>query len=358
MSKDESKETLLAQIGKLSQLGGISSFVSADGRGKGTSTLRVRTAAGLEFWVVPDKGMDIYEASFLGRSLCWHSPTGLVHPSYYSSHGLEWLETFAGGLLTTCGLTTVGSPSTDSGQELGLHGPISNTSAEHISWTETWKGDDCHFVIKGSVRETSVHGPNMLLERTISTTLHSKSLLIEDTVENQGVRETPLMILYHFNFGYPLLTPDSQIFATPVKVDPANTFAQESVGQWMMFETPKRNQAERVYFHEMQKDPDGWASVVLVRDRNLADFGIRLSYDTSTLPQLVQWKMTGENHFVLGLEPANCRTLGRFAERQRGTLQTLEPGQKRKFQVRIEVLDSTQTVKAAIQDAAISQKGS
>jgi len=289
--------------------------------------------------------------------LCWHSPTGLVHPSYYSSRGLDWLETFAGGLLTTCGLTTVGVPSTDAGQELGLHGSISNTSAEHVSWTETWKDNDCHFVIKGSVRETSVHGPNMLLDRTISTTLHSKSLTIEDTVENQGVRNTPLMLLYHFNFGHPLLTPDSQIIATPIKIDPVDAFSQESVSQWMMFEPPKRNQTERVYFHDMQRDSDGWVTVVLVQDRVQADFGIRLSYDATTLPQLVQWKMTGENHFVLGLEPANCRTLGRLAERQRGTLQTLESGQKRKFKVKVEVLDSAQAVKAAIQDATISQNG-
>jgi galactose mutarotase-like enzyme len=354
MSKQESKEAILTRIGKLSQLGGISSFVSAEGRGKGTSLLRVRTAAGLEFWVVPDKGMDIYEASFLGQSLCWHSPTGLVHPSYYSSRGLDWLQTFAGGLLTTCGLTTVGFPSIDEGQELGLHGSISNTSAEHVVWTETWGGDDCQFEIKGNVRETSVHGQNLLLERTISTTLHSKSFTIEDRVENQGVRESPLMVLYHFNFGYPLLTQDSQVFASSAKIDPTDAFSGESLANWMIFEAPVRNQTERVYFHEMNRNSDGWATAVLVRDRNHLDFGIRLGYDATTLPQFVQWKMTGENHFVLGLEPGNCRTLGRSAERQRGTLQSLQPGEQRKFRIEFEVLDTAQAVEAAIRDASLA----
>ena len=354
MSKEESKETLLARVGRLSQLGGISSLVCGEGRGKGTATLRVRTAAGLEFWVVPDKGMDIYEASFLGQSLCWHSPTGLVHPSYYSSRGLDWLQTFAGGLLTTCGLTTVGSPSTDDGQELGLHGSISNTSAEHVGWTEAWDGNDCRFEIKGRVRETSVHGPNLLLERTISTTLHSRSFTIEDKVENQGVRESPLMVLYHFNFGYPLLTDSSQIVASPAKVDPIDAFSQQSLNEWMMFGAPVRGQTERVYFHEMKNRSDGWATVVLVSDRNRSDFGIRLSYDTTTLPEFVQWKMTGENHFVLGLEPGNCRTLGRFAERQRGTLQTLQPGEQRRFRIKFEVLDNAQALETGIRDATIS----
>jgi hypothetical protein len=354
MSKRESKEALLTRVGRLSQLGGISSLAYAEGRGKGISTLRVRTAAGLELWVVPDRGMDIYEASFFGQSLCWHSPTGLVHPSYYSSRGLDWLQTFAGGLLTTCGLTTVGSPSTDAGEQLGLHGSISNTSAEHVGWAETWDGDDCKFEIKGSVRETSVHGPNLLLERTISTTLHSKFFTIEDRVENQGMRESPLMVLYHFNFGYPLLSENSQVFASSAKIDPIDAFSQDSSSNWMMFELPVRNQTERVYFHEMKKSSDGWATVILVRDSNRRDFGIKLSYDAATLPEFVQWKMTGENHFVLGLEPGNCRTLGRLAERQRGTLQTLQPGEHRRFNIRFEVLDTAQAVEEAIGDAMFS----
>ncbi|MBS1799183.1 MAG: aldose 1-epimerase family protein [Acidobacteria bacterium] len=353
MSKQGAKEALLTRVGKLSQVGGITSLVNAEGRGKGIATLRVRTAAGLELWIVPDKGMDIYEASFLGQSLCWHSPTGLVHPSYYSSRGLDWLETFAGGLLTTCGLTTVGSPSIDDGRELGLHGSISNTSAEHVSWDETWDNDDCRFEIRGRARETAVHGANLLLERTISTTLRSKAFTIEDRVENQGVRESPLMVLYHFNFGYPLLTENSRIFASPSKVNPIDGLSQESLDNWMMFEAPVRNQKERVYFHEMKRKTNGWATVVLVRDRNRPDFGIRLSYDATTLPEFVQWKMTGENHFVLGLEPGNCRTLGRSAERQRGTLQTIQPGEVRRFQIALEILDSAQAVQAAIEDTIV-----
>lgn len=198
MPAPNSRETLLSQIGRLSQVGGISPFVHAEGKAKGTSTLRVRTAGGFEFWVVPDKGMDIYEASFQGRSLCWHSPTGMVHPSYYSSRGIEWLKGFSGGLLTTCGLTTVGAPSQDEGENLGLHGSISNTPAENVSWSETWEGDDCILRVSGSVRESSVHGANLLLQRTITTSLNSVSLTIHDVVENQGTRVSPLMILYHF----------------------------------------------------------------------------------------------------------------------------------------------------------------
>lgn len=342
------KDELLRHIGRLSQAGGITPFQHADGRAKGTSTLRVKTAAGLEFWVVPDRGMDIYEANYRGMSLCWHSPQGVVHPAYYSSRGLEWLKTFSGGLLTTCGLTMAGAPSKDDGEELGLHGPISTTPAEQVRWSERWVEDDCLFTIAGNMRESSVHGPNLLLERRITTSLKSATFEIEDLVSNEGVRTTPLMLLYHFNFGYPLLTHSSHIYAPSKEVHPVDELSEESVAQWADFEPAVRNQRERVYFHDMAANSQGWVNVILVPQREQPQFGLRLSYDASTLPQFVQWKMTGENHFVLGLEPSNCRTLGRKDERERGTLEMLEPGEKKRYRLKIEVLDGADNLKQAI----------
>jgi hypothetical protein len=350
------RDFLLERTGRLSQAGGISRFTHADGKAKGVSTLRVHTAQGLEFWVVPDRGMDIFEASFQGRSLCWHSPTGMVHPAYYSTRGLEWLRSFPGGLLSTCGLTTVGVPSEDNGESLGLHGSISNTPAESVSWSEHWEDDDCLLTISGKVREASVHGPNLLLERTISTSLKSKSLSVHDVVENQGSRDSPLMILYHFNFGYPLLTERSLIYAPSQTVEPADDCAARSKDAWNHFEPPVKGAAERVYFHQMRPDTTGKVTVVLVGDRDRQEFGIALSYDSKTLPRFVQWKMTGTNHFVLGLEPANCWTLGRRAERDRGTLEMLSPGERREFQLQLTVLNGAEEVSNAIQ-GQLDRKG-
>jgi hypothetical protein len=198
--------------------------------------------------------------------------------------------------------------------------------------------------ISGKVREASVHGPNLLLERTISTSLKSKSLSVHDVVENQGVRESPLMILYHFNFGFPLLTERSRIYAPSQAVEPATDFAARSKEAWNEFEAPEQGVAERVYFHQMKPDPAGKVTVVLVGDCDRPAFGIALSYDSKTLPRFVQWKMTGTNHFVLGLEPANCWTLGRKAERDRGTLQMLSPGERREFRLQLSVLSGPEEI--------------
>ncbi len=348
----QSREYLLRRIGRLSQIGGISHFVHAEGKAKGVSTLRVRTARGLEFWVLPDKGMDISEASYKGRSLSWHSPTGITHPAFYSSQGTEWLRTFGGGLLCTCGLSTAGSPSEDQGESLGLHGSIANTPAEHVSWSEDWTGDDCVLAVSGRVREVSVHGPNLVLHRTISTSLHGAQFTLHDVVENQGFADCPLMILYHFNFGFPLLTERSALHCPSLHVEPQDASSSHKLEQWSSFEAPEQGAEERVYFHRMQPDPLGRVKVVLVSDRAKPDFGVALSYDAEGLPEFVQWRMPGTNHFVLGLEPANCRVLGRAVERGRGTLQTIAPGERREFRVQLSLLDSVEEVADALAEIA------
>jgi hypothetical protein len=106
----------------------------------------------------------------------------------------------------------------------------------------------------------------------------------------------------------------------------------------------------------MRPDATGKVTVVLVGDRDRQEFGIALSYGSKTLPRFVQWKMTGTNHFVLGLEPANCWTLGRRAERDRGTLEMLSPGERREFQLQLTVLNGAEEVSNAIRDQ-VDRKG-
>ena len=42
----------------------------------------------------------------------------------------------------------------------------------------------------------------------------------------------------------------------------------------------------------------------------------------------------GEGRYVMGIEPANCGLAGRASERKSGTLDILEPGEKRSFDLR------------------------
>jgi hypothetical protein len=163
------------------------------------------------------------------------------------------------------------------------------------------------------------------------------------------------MFLYHFNFGYPLLTANSQIHAPAIKTTPATPLAAETLDQWNLFNAPVAGQQERVYYHDLEPDAEGRVTVVLVSDRTNPNFGISLTYDTANMPRFAEWKMTGENHYVLGLEPANCWTLGRAKERERGTLQTLAPGERRNYRTELRILDGPAQIAEAIQTTTTAQ---
>ena len=64
---------------------------------------------------------------------------------------------------------------------------------------------------------------------------------------------------------------------------------------------------------------------------------VNLSWNPQQLPRLVQWHMPGAGVHVLGIEPANCYVEGRAVERARGTLEMLEPGASRTYQLTLEV---------------------
>jgi Domain of unknown function (DUF4432) len=60
---------------------------------------------------------------------------------------------------------------------------------------------------------------------------------------------------------------------------------------------------------------------------------VRVAYKQSEFPHLTVWKMMGEGEYVCGIEPANCKVLGRAAEREAGRLQHIAPGETRRFSV-------------------------
>ena len=83
---------------------------------------------------------------------------------------------------------------------------------------------------------------------------------------------------------------------------------------------------------------DGPVTVKVINPSLNGWSGMALHYNTAQLPKFTQWKMTAQGEYVLGLEPANCWVEGRAKERERGTLQFLEPGESRCYHLKVEIL--------------------
>ena len=143
--KELTKRELLQYVGDVSQIADAREGVMTAGKSDGVRS-------GLEFTVLPTRGMDISWASYQGKALSFVSKAGVGHPAYFEKDGFGFLRNFFCGLLTTCGLTYFGAPCVDNGEELGLHGRISNIPAKDVCVEKFWDGDDYIIRIRGQVR--------------------------------------------------------------------------------------------------------------------------------------------------------------------------------------------------------------
>jgi len=327
-------------VGKMDQIGGVRLLELQQGAEKGVRAAHVTAGTGFAFLVLLDRGMDISSAEYRGAALGWRSQTGDIGPEYYEPLGREWLRGFFGGLLTTCGLTYAGAPCVDQGEELGLHGRISYTPAESVQTKAEWIEDDYIISIEGRIREARVFGPNLVLNRRIETKLGENKIRIADSITNEGWRKEPFMILYHINIGFPVVDDGSRLVSTSTKYVPRDEEAWKGHEQFDILQGPTEGFQEKVYLHDVKIDDDGFAYAGIVNENfnNGDGLGVAVAFRKSQLNRLTEWKMMGEGEYVVGIEPANCLVLGRDKERHWGTLQFLNPGEKRDICLEMEAL--------------------
>jgi len=334
--KSMKKEEIREHVGDLSQICNVRRMVYTEGIASGIQALEVTTGSGLNFTVLPSRGLDISHASFNGSPLAWISAQGETSPFLYQPEGLEWLRSFFGGLLTTCGMTYASHPCEDEGEQLGLHGRVSNYPAENVNVTKEWDGDDYYITISGNVRETKVFGDNLILKRTIRTSLGACKLSINDTIENNGFKDSPLMMLYHINIGWPVVSESSRLITPSGDVFPFDDNARSEPDSWSKFISPQPNYQERVYLHEMTPDSEGRICCALINEER--EIGVYLNYPKREFPHFIEWKMMGQGEYVVGIEPGNI-TGHRAKMRSDGTLEFIKPSAKRSFSLEIGVLN-------------------
>lgn len=344
-----SRRDLLAYTGNMAQIGGIRPLTLAAGREQGVRGFDISTGTGFEFTVLADRALDITRAAFRGRSLSFHSALGQAHPAYHDPHGLGWLNNFPGGLVATCGLRNAGAPSTDEHEAFGLHGRVGNLPAEELGfWTE-WKDGEYWMYVKGTFTEGVMFGNTLRLSRQISARLGSNHITIDDTVENLGGEPTAHMMLYHCNLGFPVLSPSAKLLTNSATVTPRDAVAAPGLDEYDVFQPPTPGYAEQCFYHEMVTDNAGDVRVALMNYELDGGLGVYLKYHKKTLPIFTEWKQMGFGTYVLGLEPANCHVEGRAAERSKGTLQVLQPGEQRAYHLELGVLDGVEALDAFAQ---------
>ena len=328
------------------------------GRQEGVDRVRVDNGV-LSFDVIPTRGMNIWDAYCGDLSLGWNSPVKeVVHPQFVNLRergGLGWLEGF-GGWMCRCGLASNGAPGEDRVRsntgsvvpvQLTLHGKVNYLPSRHVT-VEISDDDPPMIKLTGVVDETSMFGTQLRLTTEISTVAGSKSLTIRDRITNLAARDQEFQILYHTNFGSPLLEGGSRFVAPVARVTPRDVRAAEGdLSQWNVFLAPTRGYDEQVYFLKLLSDQSDNTEILL---RNAAGTrGTSLSYSVKDLPHTTLWKNTApqENGYVTGLEPATNFPNNRGFERQNGRVPSLKGGESYSAAITFTVHIDADAVQAA-----------
>ena len=334
---------LRKKCGDLSALCGIKDYVFNDGPARGVRAFDLKNGRGIEMTVLADRGMDIPFLSFKGHNIGLTSKVGVRSPYLFQENGaLGFLRQFYAGMLTTCGLTYAGAAGEDGGRELGLHGPFDNIPAAKVSAWQDYEGDDKVLRVAGEIREADLFGPNMVMHRHLTLDTEKNELHIHDIVENQGYSTSPLMLIYHINFGYPMLDAGARTYFSTTEVTPRTDFAEEGMHNYDVMEEPGIERDEQCYYHTGHGEGEAFA---MIHNEKLG-IAAMVRYDKAVFPLLCEWKCMRAGDYALGLEPTTSGVVNRAEARENGMLTYLAPGETREFNVTIELTDDPARIDA------------
>jgi Domain of unknown function (DUF4432) len=316
------------KIANLDQLACATASTVLDGPAQGCRALDLRVAGGIDLRILPDRGFDIGQAWFRGIPMAWISAIG-ESPPLSALTGTAWLEAFGGGVVTTCGLRNVGSPS----EGHGMHGRFSHLQSSEVRVDRDTEGSDVVLTARATIDEVDAQGAHLRVERTIRTRTSRGLVELTDIATNLGPASEPAPLLYHVNVGVPLFDEGASLEIDSVEVLPRDADAERGVASWTAPGPPRAGAGEMVFEHRLRGATSGWARAALVN----RSVGLRLvlRWRRAELPRFHQWLHPGRAMYVLGLEPANCSVLGRAADRAVGALPVLEPGERRATEIQI-----------------------
>ena len=342
----------------------VKSYTLHGGLQEGVQVVEVNNGK-LTFAILPTRGMGIWKGQCGDITLGWDSPVkDPVNPAFINLQdrgGLGWLKGF-NEWFVRCGLNSMGAPSMDtvldySGNEfdvpLTLHGNIANVPARAVSVEIT----DEAIIVKGEVDETMMFGPALRLNTEIRTEFGSGKMTIIDTVTNLGNNPQEHELLYHINYGAPLLEKGSRMIAPFKQVAPRDPRSAAGIDTFNQYGAPQIGFVEQAYNYELAGKRGSRETLTMLRNAT-GDQASVLRFTLKDFPCFTLWKNTAgkADGYVTGLEPATSYPNARRFERERGRVISLAGGESRTTTLSIETLDSKKAIKAAEAEIKTLQK--
>ncbi|MSR47614.1 MAG: DUF4432 family protein [Planctomycetes bacterium] len=298
------------------------------------------TCGPLRATLLPTRGMGIWKAWWNDLEFGWQAPIhGPIHPRHVplaEPSGFGWLDGFD-ELLVRCGLESNGAPEWDERGRLRwpLHGRIANTPAHQVEvLVDTARGE---IAVRGVVDETRLFGRKLRLTSTTTVRLGEPRLRIVDEVVNLSGEAGELELLYHVNFGAPLNAPGARVHLPVKELAPRDATATARFAEWDRCGAREAGRPEEVFFAELLAGADGRTRALLAGPG--ATIGASLVWRLDQLPRFGLWKnpQLPQDGCVTGLEPATNYPNARSFEQSRGRVIALAPGERRTFELDLEL---------------------
>lgn len=322
----------------------------------------------LKITLVPTRGMSIWSVDAGEVKLGWQSPVReIVHPQFVNltaRGGLGWLDGF-GEWMCRCGLENNGHPGPDTivdntgasaTVELTLHGKQAYLPTQELELLID-KAPPYRLTLRARIDERMMHGPKLELNSELSVVPGESRFTIVDEVVNASANAAEFQLLYHTNFGAPLLQDGAQLVAPLARVTPFNaTAAQGEIRQFQTFAGPTPGYVEQVYCLFPLAAANG-ETVVMLRNK-AGNHGAAMRYNTQALPYLTLWKNTAaeDDGYVCGIEPGTNFPHRRQWERQAGRVPKLLGGGSYRVELGVEVLSNAEAVSEVADEVAALQK--
>lgn len=273
--------------------------------GSSVRTVHMYTGSGLDFWVYPGRGMDIGETFYLGMPISFVSKNGVKNPSCLQKDEFE--KNFFAGLVTTCGFDNAGSACEVEGVSYPTHGNLNLTQAETYTIHKYWEEDRYFVECEGQVRSSAIFGENLLLKRRIRIQAGVSKIFIKDEIINEGYTDTDYMLLYHCNFGYPVVSDASMVVSNHQSIEYLDEASKEIGRNAKELDKPLPGRPQSAF---IRSDAKGGRVRSAICNPDLK-LGVYVECEESQLDKFCQWVNLASADYAVGLEPAKNLPYGR-----------------------------------------------
>jgi hypothetical protein len=329
--------------------------IGSSASGQGCRVAMFDTGAGLRFTVAIDRGGDIVDATYNRYNLTYLSANGYRPVSHAYNRKSEWLVSWPGGLVTSCGPQFAGGHRKEDGIESNTHGQHSNTPAQvdAVVNPDPRRGR-LGMKLAMTITESRVSSKTIEVVREISATLGKPEIIIDDVITNLQNTPTPHHWLYHVNFGWPMLDTGARIVMAGRKHSswglheklekPLTTATMEKL-KVVGVEFPGMGaEVGRGTIIDVKPDAEGNAHTALVNEK--IGLGVELEFPLASMSRLANWQAYGGNgSYVMSLEPFSGSLKGKHDDDHAQAGQYLQPGESRRYRLIIRLHEGAAALK-------------